>query len=210
MSRIALDPLVRFWAKADRSGGPDSCWRWTGAHSIKGYGYFGTPEGTAQAHRWIYQQLVGPIPPGLTIDHLCRVRDCMNPAHMEPVSRGENVLRGNGHSAQNARKAVCKRGHPFTGDNLYPKNRRRHCRACRAENDRQRKDRNNPNRLPPNAKRTHCPQGHPYAGDNLYLYTRPSGGINRACRTCRQDVGRRRRHGMIAGLECHGPIPGAG
>ncbi len=63
--------------------------------------------------------VVGQIPSGLTLDHLCRVRNCVNPAHLEPVTHRENTLRGDGVTAINARKTSCHRGHPFAGENLY-------------------------------------------------------------------------------------------
>lgn len=73
------------------------CWIFTGAISTSGYGRVGLgarSEGLAQAHRVTYEHLVGPIPEGLDIDHLCRVRACVNPAHLEPVTRRENCRRG--------------------------------------------------------------------------------------------------------------------
>lgn len=70
------------------------------------------------AHRRIYEMLRGPVPDDLTLDHLCRVRHCVNPAHLEPVSNRENVLRGVGPTAENARRTHCRRGHPFAGKNL--------------------------------------------------------------------------------------------
>jgi len=84
------------------------------------------------AHRYAYEALVGPIPEGLQIDHLCRHPRCVNPGHMEPVTIRENVLRGIGRSAVNARKTECFRGHPLTPDNIYPtrNGRGRACRIC--------------------------------------------------------------------------------
>jgi hypothetical protein len=78
------------------------------------------------AHRVIYEYLVGPIPDGLSIDHLCRVRHCVNPAHLEPVTHRENVLRGQAPTAVNGRKTRCKRGHEF---NRTVRNGRR-CYTC--------------------------------------------------------------------------------
>ena len=118
----------RFDALIDRSG---DCWLWTGHTERKGYGRVSYLGKRWRIHRLVYTLLVGPIPEGMTLDHLCRNRACVKPAHLEPVSIGENVLRGTGHSAENARKAECKRGHPFTEANTHidPSGRRR-CRAC--------------------------------------------------------------------------------
>ncbi len=103
-----------FWEKVDRSGGPDSCWPFLGYLNPKSYGRYRELGGrTTQAHRYAYEALVGPIPEGLTLDHLCRTRACVNPAHLDPVTNRENVLRGVGLSAQNARKDRCRNGHLF-------------------------------------------------------------------------------------------------
>jgi hypothetical protein len=117
---------------------PGECWLWQGALDKKGYGVYGKPR--RFAHRIVYEEIVGPIPAGLTIDHLCRVKCCVNPAHMEPVTIGENVLRGESVPAQNARKSHCHRGHPLSGDNLYvcptEPSRHRRCRECRRMRER--------------------------------------------------------------------------
>lgn len=84
----------RFWVKIDAQDGA-SCWRWLGAKSHDGYARFRTSDSrTIIAHRMAYEMCVGPIPEGLTLDHLCRNRLCMNPLHLEPVTRRENLLRG--------------------------------------------------------------------------------------------------------------------
>lgn len=70
----------------------NGCWLWQGCLNVRGYGQLG--KGSRAAHRVFYERHVGPIPEGLTIDHLCRVRHCVNPAHMEPVTVAENVRRG--------------------------------------------------------------------------------------------------------------------
>ena len=89
----------------------------------------------AMAHRVAYEALIGPIPKGLCLDHLCRVRYCVNPAHLEPVTVRENVLRGISPPAVNARKRLCKNGHALSGRNLYLKTRYgwpgRECRTCK-------------------------------------------------------------------------------
>lgn len=89
------------------------------------------------AHRVVYEELVGPIPDGLMLDHLCRVRHCVNPEHLEPVTNRENVLRGEGHSAKAARATHCLKGHPYAGENLrILSNGWRRCRACHRERER--------------------------------------------------------------------------
>jgi len=110
------------------------CWVWQGGRGgyENSYGTFFNGERTERAHRWAYRTWVGDIPPGMTLDHLCRVRLCVNPRHLEPVTKRVNTLRSpNAVSAVNARKTHCPQGHPLSGRNLYrdPANRRV-CRAC--------------------------------------------------------------------------------
>ncbi|MPZ13755.1 MAG: HNH endonuclease [Chloroflexi bacterium] len=133
----------RFWPKVLRD--PETeCWNWLGAIG-NGYGRFGVyHDGMRLAHRFSYQLLVGPIPDGLTIDHLCRNTTCVNPAHLEPVPIHVNLLRGDTIPGLNARKTHCPKGHPYKGRNLYlAKDGARRCRTCinahqRAYNARQR------------------------------------------------------------------------
>lgn len=107
------------------------CWLWDGALSIGGYALIGEPRrahGYAYAHRAIYEAIVGPIPKGLFIDHKCRVRACVNPAHLEPVTHDENMRRG--YILRPAR-TVCRNGHSLEGDGAYPsKTKVRLCRIC--------------------------------------------------------------------------------
>lgn len=116
----------RFWARVDKS---DECWIWLGAKAAGGYGRVVVDGRYWMAHRFAYVDMVGPIPEGLELDHLCRVRDCVNPSHLEPVTHWENVRRGDGPVARNARKTECLNGHPLSGDNLMSVDARR-CRTC--------------------------------------------------------------------------------
>jgi hypothetical protein len=104
------------------------CWLWTGATMRNGYAVIqrGRGLGTTAAHRVAYEALVGPIPAGLELDHLCRVRHCVNPAHLEPVSRSENNRRG----ARGVRRLVCPEGHWLLGDNVGAGDWR-YCKTCR-------------------------------------------------------------------------------
>jgi hypothetical protein len=129
----ARDPTERFWEKVDRSG---DCWLWTASVTGPGYGQFGYAAGDIRlAHRFAYELLVGPILSGLTLDHLCRNRRCVNPEHLEPVRLKENLLRGASPAAVNARKTHCVHGHPLAGRNLYvsPTTGRRQCQRCRRD-----------------------------------------------------------------------------
>ena len=103
----------RFWSKVDKDG-PGGCWLWTASQNGYGYGKFKAPHAFVASHRYAYELLVGPIPDGLQIDHLCRNRACVNPAHLEPVTQRVNLMRGNTLASINARKTHCIRGHEFT------------------------------------------------------------------------------------------------
>lgn len=119
------------FAEARANWPADECWDWP--HGTFGAGRYGATkvDGVNRGvHCVAYAREYGPIPEGMTIDHLCRNKRCFNPRHLEAVSRGENVLRGDGVTARNARKTECKRGHPLAGDNLFYKRGTRQCRAC--------------------------------------------------------------------------------
>jgi hypothetical protein len=123
----------RFWPKVDRRG-PDECWLWTGA-ATGGYGAIrGNNREMVLAHRVAYELEVGPIPAGLEIDHVaargCTSTLCVNPAHLEPVTHQENLLRGRTAPGINARKTHCKRGHAFDAVNTLVSGGHRYCRVC--------------------------------------------------------------------------------
>jgi hypothetical protein len=119
----------RFWSKVSGADFTE-CWLWTAGLSISGgYGQFGLNGRQLQAHRVAYELLIADIPDGLQIDHLCRVRACVNPWHLEPVTLLENARRG-----ARATKSACANGHPFDADNTYiwrvGDRTTRRCRAC--------------------------------------------------------------------------------
>lgn len=120
----------------------DGCWEWAGARIWNGYGRVVVHGKQHFAHRAVYEHFVGMIPGGMTLDHLCRNRACVNPSHMEAVSLKENILRGSAPAALNAAKTHCNRGHAFTADNLAPaalRRGRRRCWICERERDRNRR-----------------------------------------------------------------------
>jgi hypothetical protein len=119
-----------FWDRVERT---DSCWLWAGSQTSNGYGLYWASQ-TVLAHRYAYELVGGPIPDALQIDHLCRVRHCVNPDHLEPVTQKENVRRGK-TSALRPERLVCRRGHALTPDNvdmvLQHGKRSKRCLACR-------------------------------------------------------------------------------
>jgi hypothetical protein len=133
----------RFACKVNRWG-PQSpfvlgrCWEWTASCGSHGYGQIRDEEGTNRlAHVIAFEWEFGPVPKGMTVDHLCEFLKCVNPTHMEAVTRGENVLRGHSLPALNARKTHCKRGHRLAGANVLlvkrpGKTPGRQCRTCRS------------------------------------------------------------------------------
>lgn len=120
----------RFWRKVAVSG---SCWSWGAGLDVYGYGKFKVRGHTVKAHRWAYEHLVGPIPDGLVIDHLCRNRACVNPDHLQPVTAEVNIRRGMSPAQVTIRTGICKRGHELTAANtiVYRGSGARTCRTCR-------------------------------------------------------------------------------
>jgi hypothetical protein len=204
--RNGLTDEERFLVKVRKDGpvpahrpelGP--CWVWTGAKMGSGYGVFYLNSQNVGAHRATWELHVGPIPDGLEPDHLCHPSDgsclkgkkcphrlCVNPAHLEPVTRRENVRRSTSLSAKNMAKTHCDRGHEFTPENTYVKvlpdgRESRQCHACRRLSKSFKGDADAP--VVRNEVKTHCPKGHAYDEENTCLS--PQG--SRMCRICRRD-----------------------
>ena len=130
MSAIPHSTLDRFWAKVQKTG---TCWLWTAALDTTGYGQFRINGILNRSHRVAYELVNGPIPEGMQLDHLCRVRHCVNPDHLEPVTHRVNSLRGTAPNVLLHHAGHCKHGHPFTKTNTYVRpNGTRLCKACRA------------------------------------------------------------------------------
>lgn len=127
LPHLSPEIAARFWSKVDVRQ-PTECWLWEAAKVHNGYGVFRLRQGPVYAHRVAYQLLIGDVPVGETqLDHLCRVRHCVNPAHLEIVTPKENFQRGE----TNATKTHCKNDHEFTPTNTYMHGSRRECIACR-------------------------------------------------------------------------------
>lgn len=136
----------RFWSKVDKQGPvpaerPDlgPCWIWIAAKTSRGYGNFtvgGRSGRNHTAHRFAYELANGAVADGLDLDHLCRVRACVNPTHLEPVTRRENLLRGETIVARNSAKTHCPHGHEYTPENTYVRDGSRNCRQCRRQRER--------------------------------------------------------------------------
>ena len=126
---VPLEDPGGFWDRVDLTG---SCWVWLGALNSRGYGHL---RRFGYAHRLSWEMLRGPIPTGMTIDHLCRKRRCVRPDHLEVVTRAENVRR------ENTSRRKCPQGHEYDDANTYVYKGKRGCRTCRAEQ--RRRSRNN-------------------------------------------------------------------
>lgn len=128
---FCLTPLGRLMSHTDRG---DGCWEWTGSKDHNGYGQVKL-NGYFLAHRAVYSFLRGPIPTGLTLDHLCRNTSCVNPDHLQPVTLRVNSLRGTSFAARRARATHCEKGHAWDAANTAIQRGRygpyRRCRTCR-------------------------------------------------------------------------------
>jgi hypothetical protein len=139
-----FSPIRSCWAGSNESKflkdvvKTDSCWLWKGNLRSGGYGAF-TPRTFTKtskapsglAHRWAYEHWNGPIPHNLVVNHKCRVRNCVNPEHLNLLSNRENILIGTGASARNAKKTRCAQGHPYSSDNIiWLRGKWRRCKIC--------------------------------------------------------------------------------
>jgi len=131
----------RFWAKVDKNGpvpgadtlaaGKGPCWLWTASKTRRGYGQVSIGRKLRSVHQVAWELLVGPPPVGLELDHLCHIRHCVNPDHLEWVTHRENLMRSDNLVAQNARKTHCVNGHEFTPENTRTDSRgNRGCWIC--------------------------------------------------------------------------------
>lgn len=197
---IALKtPLDRFMARVEKL--ENGCWRWTGKTDRKGYGRHSGGQG---AHRWLYEQMRGPIPDGKPLDHLCHTNDlscpggddcphraCVNPDHLEPVTAVENTERGRHPWMRAHREGTCVKGHPRTPETTFAGAGIRMCLVCHpftsddpshADCKRCERARNSVRMAEEGPRlKTHCKQGHEYTPENTYI--RPDNNT-RQCRTC--------------------------
>ena len=130
----ATTPAVRFWAKVDRPNGPldpGPCWLWTARHARDGYGTFKVNGRQVLAHRWAYEWFYDEIDNTLVLDHICRVRDCVNPWHLREVTTTANTLENSESiTARYAARTVCSKGHPLDGTVTIKGKTWRRCTAC--------------------------------------------------------------------------------
>lgn len=150
------DPAARFWSKVDKTGAKGTytfegapCWLWTAA--VFGEDKFGARYGSfwfdgrnVLAHRWAYEQEVGPV--AFTLDHRCRQRQCVNPAHLEDVTAGENVLRGNSPPSRAKRTGLCIKGHLREGHTYTDRRGFSRCVVCSREHAKEAWRRKHPGR----------------------------------------------------------------
>lgn len=176
--------------------GDNQCWIWTGALDSNGYGVFNARNTAGfsgqKSHRYSYLLAHGKLPEDLELDHLCRVRPCCNPAHLEAVTQKINTMRGVGFGPVNAEKTHCPQGHEYTEENTYTSEKGwRRCRICLGQstekwisktnyNERKKEERKENKKI-----RTHCKNNHPLSGNNLIEEKNKNGEvIARRCRTC--------------------------
>lgn len=181
----------RFWTKVDKNSGifgedgkyKTECWIWIARLDKDGYGVFTINGKGYRAHRISYQIEYNKIDNNLTIDHLCRSRNCIRPDHLEQTTSRENIMRGHGLAVINSRKTQCINGHEFNKENTgIDLNGKRYCIICRRKNYHWKGGVANPDKVC-------CKRGHPFDQDNTYITSK---GI-RQCRLCRSEYGKRHR-----------------
>lgn len=164
----------RFWSKVEVHQ-PAGCWEWSAEIDRWGYGRFSMLKKHWLAHRVAFSILIGQIPEGLQLDHLCRNRRCVNPDHLQTVTARENLARSQAPAHRVRRSGVCQKGHSdFTVTNKG----RWVCRVCSAANQQRYREKKRAEHPPYRGK--FCKRGHPLEGDNLRLYR----GVH-YCRACR-------------------------
>ena len=134
LSLITKEESDRFWTKVDKSG---DCWEWKSLHHKSGHGKFKLRGRMLGAHRIAYHAIVGEIGAGIELHHTCHNPGCVNPAHLQPLTKSEHS-RLNPMSIAQASQTHCKRGHAFTDENTYLWRGRRYCRECQRARDRRR------------------------------------------------------------------------
>lgn len=131
LDKYSIDLLPEHFVSRIEKCNKTGCWNWIGQIDKDGYGRTSVDRKIRKAHRASYELLTGSIDDSLVIDHLCKNRKCVNPAHMEQVSIKENTLRGTSFSAVNLRKDTCVNGHQLDKENTYTRpNGKRDCRIC--------------------------------------------------------------------------------
>lgn len=189
---LTTKDLIRIFSKIEISTTlfykGDPCWIWIAGKDKDGYGLGKFQQKQHRIHRLLYQVFVEPIPRALECDHLCRVRHCVNPIHIEPVTPRENQSRSPiSITTINTQKTHCIRGHLLGGDNVYPSTGDRSCVICHKMLVRRRLDRINEQQgratYPNNKDKTHCKHGHEFTPENT---GQNSAGF-RFCRHCQRE-----------------------
>lgn len=140
LAKTNLKNLMNVWEKSQyiSSWDDDKCWEWLGNKNGNGYGQFKKFGQVIRLHKFSYEFFKGRVPKGLEIDHLCRIRHCFNPNHLEAVTHQENILRGNvvGSNKGHHSKTHCPQGHEYNEKNLVKSAKWRTCRICKNKRNR--------------------------------------------------------------------------
>lgn len=194
MAPTPRPPFDRLMAEVSKPDGETGCWFSGLRPDSKGYAQVSDSSSgqvrMLRGHLVTYEEIVGPIPDGLELDHLCRVRACINPSHMEPVTHRENTMRGESAATVAAARTHCPSGHEYTG--VRDRNGKRYCPTCRKAHQAKADAKRRPAKGVGKgwkALRTHCPHGHEFTIEN----TRINMDGSRACRACHAEAAQRRR-----------------